>query len=206
MPPVLGEKRSPIDAELLAGGFGQFLDAGFDALLLLGLRHRHVLAVRDHPRRDRRVKGSASSARCAQSHLLVVQQPVVVLPDLPFFVPFFAAIGPRRYSFVSSGGMGHFPRPMVRPYTPTSVGRFRKCRGEATSSLRCGSARRGREIWRRSANRRTAAIARARISSDGPLCSHPACQSGAARSAAQCHAMSATIAEISSTRTLAVAD
>ena len=50
------EELAPAHAELLAGEVGQFPDAEFDPLLLLSLGNGHVLAVRYHLSRDRRVE------------------------------------------------------------------------------------------------------------------------------------------------------
>ena len=46
------QELPPADAEPVARLVGEFFDPRLDPLLLVGLRHRHVLAVGDHPRRD----------------------------------------------------------------------------------------------------------------------------------------------------------
>jgi len=50
------EELPTADPELFRGGLGQLLDSVFGVLLLSRLRIRHVLAVRDHPRRNRRLE------------------------------------------------------------------------------------------------------------------------------------------------------
>src|SRR5690349_9540483 len=47
------EETAPVDAEFLAGGLRQFLDACLYLFLLARLRNGHVLTVRDHARGDR---------------------------------------------------------------------------------------------------------------------------------------------------------
>jgi hypothetical protein len=44
------------DAELFRSGISQLLDPELDVLLLFGLRMRHILAVGDHPGRNRGLK------------------------------------------------------------------------------------------------------------------------------------------------------
>src|SRR5205823_108950 len=51
-----GKELAPAHAELLRSHVGEFLDAALDLLLLLRLRQRQVLAVRDHPGRDWRLE------------------------------------------------------------------------------------------------------------------------------------------------------
>ena len=82
-----GEEHAPIDAQLLAGGLGEILDARFDSLLLLGLGDRHVLAVGDHARRDGRPQRFRRVRPRALRDLIVVQQTVIVGPRLPGFIP-----------------------------------------------------------------------------------------------------------------------
>src|SRR6185437_9644211 len=65
------------DAELLRGVIGELLDALFDLLLLPRLRERHVLAVRDHPRRHRPLEGLAFGRRNLLE--LLVAQPGIFL-------------------------------------------------------------------------------------------------------------------------------
>src|SRR5262249_44244701 len=82
-----GQELPPADAELAAGCLGEFLHARLDPLLLVGLRHRHVLAVGDHPRRDGRAEGLRHVCPLAPGHLLGVEQPVVLFPDATRLVP-----------------------------------------------------------------------------------------------------------------------
>jgi hypothetical protein len=78
--------RRPIPS-FLPGLVGEFLNPGFDLFLLFSLRHRHVLAIRDHPRRHRRRERLRQISAFAFRDLLRVQQPVVFLPDAASFVP-----------------------------------------------------------------------------------------------------------------------
>src|SRR6266851_6213286 len=50
------EELAAADAELFRSGIGQLLDPKLDVLLLFCLRMRHVLAVGDHPGRNRGLK------------------------------------------------------------------------------------------------------------------------------------------------------
>jgi hypothetical protein len=84
-----GEELAPVDRELLARAFGEFLNSMLHPLLLFRLRRGHVFPVRHHAGRHRRGKQEALVGARALRHLVVVQQTVVRLPNLAGFVPFF---------------------------------------------------------------------------------------------------------------------
>ena len=87
MPPELCRNFRRLMPSRLAGLVGELFDSRFDALLLFGLRHRHVLAVRNHPRGDGRAERLGDVGAFALGDLLFVQQPVIFLPDAPGFIP-----------------------------------------------------------------------------------------------------------------------
>ena len=89
MPPEAGQELPPADAELFARLVGEFFNPRFDPFLFLGLRHRHVFAIRDHPRRHGRAERLRDIRTLAFGHLLRVEQSVVLFPDATRFVPFF---------------------------------------------------------------------------------------------------------------------
>src|SRR4029077_5788770 len=66
------QELAPRDAELLCGLVGQLLDACLHVFLLLRLGERHVLAVGNHPRRNRPLRGLPFRG-LASSELLVAQ-------------------------------------------------------------------------------------------------------------------------------------
>jgi hypothetical protein len=70
-PPVPSRNWRRLTPSFFAG-IGQLLDAELDVLLLLRLRMRHVLAVRDHPGRNRGLK-RLGFCRRALAKLLVAQ-------------------------------------------------------------------------------------------------------------------------------------
>ena len=82
-----GQKLPPADPQLFARCLRQLGDSRFDLLLLPRLRHGHVLAVADHPRRHRRNR-LAHIGPLTHRHLLLFEQPMIVLPNPPRFVPF----------------------------------------------------------------------------------------------------------------------
>src|SRR5439155_25771344 len=65
-------ERAPAVPGLFGCLVGELLDPGLDMFLLLRLRMRHVLAVGDHPRRDRRLERLALRGR-DMIELLVAQ-------------------------------------------------------------------------------------------------------------------------------------
>src|SRR6185312_12300861 len=130
------EEAPPRDAELLRGMVGQLLDALLDLLLLPRLRERHVLAVRDHPRRHRPLEGLAFGRRNLLE--LLITQPGIFLARSrnPFdhgFLPCLpsSARGPLSY-------LGRLPRsfrsrhafPMLGSRSPSG------CRKRAASRRR----------------------------------------------------------------------
>jgi hypothetical protein len=54
---------------------------------LLRLRHGHVFAVANHPRRHRRAERVANIGPLALGDLLLIEQPVIVQPQSGGFVP-----------------------------------------------------------------------------------------------------------------------
>ena len=72
-----GQEAAPAEAQAAPGGVGEVGDALLDLALLGGLRDRHVLAVRDHARRHRRMQivhlvgaGQLRELRVAQPDIL----------------------------------------------------------------------------------------------------------------------------------------
>jgi hypothetical protein len=80
------QEPPPIDPELLARRFRELLDPRLD-LLLLGLRDRHVLAVRHDLRRHRRLERLCRVGTRTELNLLVVEQTVIRFPLPTFLVP-----------------------------------------------------------------------------------------------------------------------
>jgi hypothetical protein len=74
-----GQEAAPAEAQAPAGGIGEAGDALLDPALLGGLRDRHVLAVRDHPRRHRRMQ-LVQLVGAGQLLELRVAQPGVLFP------------------------------------------------------------------------------------------------------------------------------
>ena len=70
------EELAAADAELFRSGIGQLLDPELDMLLLFCLRMRHVLAVGDHPGRNRGLKRLGFCRRALAK--LFVAQPCVL--------------------------------------------------------------------------------------------------------------------------------
>jgi hypothetical protein len=66
------EKLTAANPQLLRGGVGQFLDPKLDVLLLFCLRMRHILAVGDHPGRNRGLKRFILR-RCALAKLFIAE-------------------------------------------------------------------------------------------------------------------------------------
>jgi hypothetical protein len=70
------EELAAADAELFCRGIGQLLDSELDVLLLFRLRMRHILAVGDHPGRNRGLKRLGLRRRALAK--LFVAQPCVL--------------------------------------------------------------------------------------------------------------------------------
>lgn len=70
------EELSAADPELFCSNLGQLLDPILDVLLLPRLRMRHILAVRDHPGRNRGLKRLGFCRRALAK--LFVAQPCVL--------------------------------------------------------------------------------------------------------------------------------
>ncbi|TMI15398.1 MAG: hypothetical protein E6H38_07470 [Betaproteobacteria bacterium] len=79
-PAGAGEELAAADVELPARLAGDLLDARLDLLLVLGLRDGHVLAVRHHLRRNRRMEQVRLVCPGQFRQLLVAQ------PDIGFAV------------------------------------------------------------------------------------------------------------------------
>ena len=100
----------------------------------VGLRHRHVLAVGDHPRRDGRAERLRHVRALALGHLLLVEQSVVLFPDATRFVPLFnghvlppAAVcdpSPKHLTETSALGLLVFDTSLVSSRCLPLQGRF----------------------------------------------------------------------------------
>ena len=85
------QKVSSADAELFAGLVGKLFNSRLDAFLFFGLRHRHVLTIRNHARGDGRTQRFGDVGSIAFGDLLRVQQSVVFFPHAARFVPLFSS-------------------------------------------------------------------------------------------------------------------
>src|SRR6266849_4296940 len=78
-PAGAGQELPPAHAQLLGDAIGVLLDAVLDLLLLLGLRIRQVLAVRDHLCRNRRMQVVGFICRL-QALQLLLGEPGILFP------------------------------------------------------------------------------------------------------------------------------
>ena len=93
MPPEPARNSRRDTPSFRLAGIAQLVEACLYPLLLLRLGNRHVLAVRHHARGDRRAQRLGGVRAGALGDLLLVKQPVVVIPDAADFVPRLACHG-----------------------------------------------------------------------------------------------------------------
>src|SRR5262249_61394325 len=106
-PPGVREDLEPAHPEPPRRGRGELLDPRLDAFLLFGLRERHVLAVRDHLRRQRQAQRIAFVSARTTRELLAAQPGILFSASGLLLHDPVPPLGPKK----RLGG----ERPMSRP-------------------------------------------------------------------------------------------